>query len=392
MPWSVPSLLESRSMFCELVLVGGMSVSAACRRFRISRKTGYKWLDRYRKKGDAGLVDRGRSPGSVPHRAPIEFEHLVCRYKRQYPYWGPRKLHRVIYEDRPELVRVGISTIARILKRYGLVTPREPAIVYPTVTRFERGKSNELWQMDLKAIRMPDGSKRYIAGILDDHSRFVLGLWWLPDLTDKSVLACWIEAARRWGLPDQTLTDHGSQFRMVDGTTSAFRTHLWACGVQHVQGRVAHPQTQGKIERFWQTLNKELTPQLMQVSPESWERLTAQWLHQYNTRRPHESLGDNPPASRYRPSDRAYVEPDRDARIGSPDSVYRRVTPKGDIHMLGHRLMIGRGLAYWTVEARPLGDGCWHIYFRNHLLKEFVLTKPRTKSVTHVPAQVLPMS
>lgn len=392
MPWSVTSLTESRSMFCELVMVGGMSVSAACRRFGISRKTGYKWLDRYLRGGVAGLQDRRRCPVRRPHRVPVVFEHLVVRYKERYSYWGPRKLHRAIYEDRPELIRVGISTIARILERYHLVTPREPAVVYPTVTRFEREKPNELWQMDMKVIRMPDGTKRHVAGIIDDHSRFMLGLWWLPDLTDRSVLACWIDAARRWGLPDETLTDHGSQFRMVDGTTSAFRTHLWACGVQHVQGRVAHPQTQGKIERFWQTLNKELTSQLRQLSPVLWKRRTEQWLHQYNTRRAHESLGDNPPITRYRPSKRAYVEPDRDARVGHPDSVYRRVTPKGDIHMLGQRLAVGRGLAHWIVEARPVEDNRWLIYFHNHLLKEIVLTEPRTRSVTHAPAQVLPMS
>ena len=227
------------------------------------------------------------------------------------------------------LNRFSISTVARILARHGLVKPRDPKVVHPAVGRF--------------------------------------------------------------GLPRQTLTDHGAQFRMEDHATSAFRTYLWACGVQHTQGRVAHPQTQGKIERFWSTFQTELTPRLKQAKPETWERLTKQWLIQYNTLRPHESLDDMTPASRYRLSERTYVEPDRRDRIGRPESIYRRVSPCGTISLGGQRLMIGRGLAYWTVEARPLGNGCWHIYYRNHFLRGFLLSKP-IKSVTHVPVQVKPMS
>lgn len=388
MPWRVAGVIECRQAFCEFVTVAGVSVSAACKEFGISRKTGYKWLGRFQREGVAGLSDRRRRPRRRPGQAPSDLERLVVAYKKQYPYWGPRKLHRLVYQEHPEAVRVSISTVARILARHGLVIPREPPVVPPAVGRFERSEPNELWQMDMKAaLRLPNGSKRYVAGLLDDHSRYVLGLWWLDDLSDDSVLSCWVAAARRFGLPRQTLTDHGAQFRMEDHTTSAFRTYLWACGVQHTQGRVGHPQTQGKIERFWGTFQNELTPQLQQAAPETWERLTKQWLKQYNTYRPHESLDDMPPASRYRPSERTYVEPDRRARIGRPESIYRRVSPRGQISLGGQRLMIGRGLAQWTVEARPLGNGCWHIYFYNHFLREILLSKPR-ESVTHVPAHV----
>ena len=386
MPWRVTGLIECRREFCELVTQIG--VSAACRKFDISRKTGHKWLNRFRQYGVAGLSDRRRNPRRCPGRAPSKLEALVVTYKNRYPYWGPRKIHRLVYQDHPEAVRFSVSTVARILARHGLVIPRDPPVVHPAVGCFEHSKPNELWQMDLKMVlRLPDGSKRYVAGILDDHSRYVLGVWWLDDLTDNSVLSCWIAAVGRFGLPRLTLTDHGAQFRMEDHATSAFRTYLWACGVQHTQGRVAHPQTQGKIERFWSTFQTELTPRLKQAKPETWERLTKQWLIQYNTLRPHESLDDMTPASRYRPSERTYVEPDRRARIGHPESIYRRVSPRGRISLGGQRLMIGRGLAQWTVEARPLGNGCWHIYFRNHFLREFLLSKP-IKSVTHVPVQV----
>lgn len=388
MPWRVTGLIESRLEFCKLVIDSGVSVSAACAKYGVSRKTGYKWLNRYRRDGSSGLSDHRRRPRSCPWQASSKVESLVLDYKKQYECWGPRKLHRLIYQDHPEVPRCSISTVSRILARHGLVIPRERLIEFPPVERFERSNPNDLWQMDLKAaIRLPDGSKRYLVGVLDDHSRYVLGLWWLTNQTDEAVLSCWIAAARQYGLPKQTLTDHGSQFRMEDHTTSAFRTYLWACGVQHTQGRVGHPQTQGKIERFWGTFQKELAQQIKQAEPDSWERITNQWLKRYNTRRPHESLDDMTPDTRYRPSPRKYVKPDRRARIGRPESVYRRVNHKGYISMGGQHLSIGRGLAYWTVEARPLGNGCWHIYFRNHFLREFLLSKPK-QSVTHVPVQV----
>lgn len=388
MPWRVTAVEEIRRQFCEEILDTDQSVSEVCRRYGVSRKTGYKWLRRYRQDGSSGLADRRRRPRYSPLQAPSTVERLVIKLKKQYPYWGPRKLHRLLYEDYPDLDRVAISTIARILGRNNLVIPREEQVVHPTVVRFERAEPNELWQMDLKmALRQPDGAKRYVAGILDDHSRFVLGLWWLPDLTDRSVLACWIDAARRFGLPQQMLTDHGSQFRMEEHTTSAFRTYLWACGVDHTQGRVGHPQTQGKIERFWGTFQRELTPQLASTDPDQWAEVMEQWRIQYNNRRPHEALNDATPASRYRPSPRPYAEPDRRARIGQPTSIYRQVSVKGEISLGSRPVNIGRGLFGWVVEARPLGNGCWHIYFRNRFLREVMLTT-RPKGVTHVPVQV----
>ena len=388
MSWRFNTVESIRQSFCERVLKSGESVSSICRSFGISRKTGYKWLKRYRIAGEKGLSDKRRKPNRSPMRASADIEALVILLKKRYPYWGPRKLHRLLYQDYPDIEKVGISTIGRILARHGLVIPRQKPVEHPTVGSFERSDPNDLWQMDLKmAMRLSDGSRRYVAGILDDHSRYVLGLWWIPDISDASVLSCWIDAAKRYGLPTQTLTDHGAQFCMGNEMTSAFRIYLWACGVKHTQGRIGHPQTQGKIERFWGTFQRELTPQLKRSDSSEWSILSDAWLYQYNSIRPHESIGDRPPISRYHKSRREYTEPDYNARIGKDDSVYRRVSPDGRICLGGKRLTVGRGLAKWIVEMRPLGNGCWHAYFRNHFLKEFVLTES-VKGVTHVPEQL----
>ena len=227
------------------------------------------------------------------------------------------------------------------------------------------------------AVRCKGGSKIWVAGILDDYSRYVLGLWFLRDLTDSGVLSCWIKAARQYGIPRQTLTDHGAQFGMDDCATSTFRTYLWACKVQHIQGRVGHPQTQGKIERFWRTFNCELAPQLKESSSDHWPNLMENWRQQYNTLRPHESLGDLPPLSRYHPSERQFTEPNRHQRIGHQESIYRHVDLRGRISLGGQRHMIGRGLKGWVVEVRSPINGYWHIYFRNHFVKEIRLNNEK---------------
>lgn len=388
MPWSVRSMIENRKQFCIDVVESGVAISSACRNFGISRKTGYKWLSRYRHKGLRGLADQSRRPRHSPKRLNKRLEQCIVKMKRQYPYWGPRKIHRLARQKHEEIKFVSVSTVGRVLARYGLVTPREEPIVYPSVGRFERSTPNELWQMDLKvAIRNTGRPRIWVAGLLDDYSRYALGLWFLNDLTDESVLACWIRTASRYGLPNQTLTDHGAQFRMEDNATSAFRAYLWACKVQHIQGRVGHPQTQGKIERFWRTFQHELSPQLESTSSDLWPELMEQWREQYNTVRPHESLDDSPPSSRYNPSDKPYVEPDRFQRMGQPDSIYRHVDHRGRVSLGGQRHMVGRGLRGWLVEIRSQGNGCWHVYFHFHFIREIILTKP-IESVTHVPVQL----
>lgn len=395
MPWEERRVMTEREQFCETVVRAGATVSACCRQFGISRKTGYKWLRRYRANDKEAMSDRSRRPHRSPGRITATVEARIVALKHQYPYWGPRKLRRLLLAEVRWGVSVTVSGVARVLARHGLVIPVAPSTPV-VVQRFERREPNDLWQMDLKAAwRLSDGRKVYPVGILDDYSRYLLGLWLIPNQSDESVLHCWIAAVQRHGLPRQTLTDHGAQFGMNSQDSSAFRTYLTACGVQHLQGRVNHPQTQGKIERVWRTLRCELLNRLDTLSPDTWPLALETWRQQYNDLRPHESLGDEPPASRYHASTRPYVPPDRWAPVGHPDSLYRRVNSRGWISLGRYRWMVGRGYAGWTVEARSLGTRCWHIYFRNHFICEIIpeptpVTRStrKEKSVTYVPVQL----
>ncbi len=377
MAWKVKTLMSQRHKFCLLALEPDSNLSALCKQFDISRTTGHKWLQRYRSAGSSGLYDRSRRPHHSPSKVNSSVEAKVIALYQQYSFWGPRKLHRLLRDQLSVDQLPSRSTVARILGRHGLVKPRNPNPDWPSVGRFERATPNELWQMDLKSsIRLPDRHKIYPVAIIDDHSRYLLGLKMIPDQRDISTLNCWIAAVKENGLPDATLTDHGSQFRMVDEASSAFRVYLWACGVSHTQGRVAHPQTQGKVERFNRTLNTEVLSRHSYSDLASWQSCFDEWRHLYNHVRPHQALGDEPPISRYRLSDRPYTEPDRNKCEGEPSSVYRRVDGRGGISLGGQKLMVGRGYRSWMVENRPLGNGCWHIYFRGRFIREYLLTKP----------------
>ncbi len=379
MTWKAQDIMSQRYEFCLLASLPDANISALCKSFRISRDTGYKWLSRFRGLGKKGLSDRSRRPYRSPNKTSSDIEEVIIRLRRKYPYWGPRKLRAFLFNKTGARSSLpSVSTFARILHRNGMVASAEPAPSWPAVGRFERSLPNELWQMDLKAaMRLSDRSKIYPVGLLDDHSRYLVGLWMIPDQTDSRVLQCWIDAAAANGLPESTLTDHGSQFRTEDHVSSAFRTYLWACGVSHTQGRYAHPQTQGKIERFWRTLNTEVLRRNNYHDLSSWQSCFDDWRYHYNTIRPHQELGDLPPIKRYRPSKRTFKPPDPKAKVGENDSEYRKVDTRGQIILAQQRIMIGRGYSGWTVECRFKENGCWHIYFHNNLVREHILTQPR---------------
>lgn len=373
MPWRNNTVMSQRLEFIYCYQAGAQ-ISHLCSLFGISRKTGYKWLQRANSNDPDWCHDRSHRPHSIPNQTDPAIVARIITLRQQHPYWGPRKLWALLRDELPVERLPAMVTVSRILARNDLSKPSE-AVTFPTVSRFERSQPNELWQMDLKgAIRLANGRKAYPIAILDDHSRFLLTLKLVMSAEASPTLQTWIDAAQRYGLPVATLTDHGSQFRTEDDVTSAFRVFLWACEVQHAQGRIRHPQTQGKVERLWRTLNKELINQSNYGDAASWQMAFEDWRQQYNEVRPHQELGDRPPVTRYRASDRKFEYPTMTDRIGEAGSQYRVVNERGYIQLSKGYFMIGRGFSGWKVEARPLGTGFWHIYFRNRFIRELWVT------------------
>lgn len=308
MPWKVRCPMSERAEFVSLALVEGANIRELCRRFQVSAKTGYKWLQRHREYGAAGLGDRSRRPQGSPHVTGAEMTGEVIELRRKHPSWGGRKLKRRL-ED---LGREGVpsaSTITEILRRHQLLT--NPMSTNPPATqRFEHAHPNDLWQMDFKGhIGVTRGGRCHPLTVLDDHSRYALALQACENEQGETVQRILIELFRRYGMPRRMLMDNGSPWGDSGGEPwTRLTVWLLRLGVSVTHGRPYHPQTQGKEERFHRTLLVEvLRDRSFQDVPDC-QAAFDPWRRIYNHERPHEALGLAVPASRYRVSGRSYPE------------------------------------------------------------------------------------
>jgi len=301
MPWKSVSIMESRREFVRLAERGGVSIAELCRRFAISRETGFSYLRRYRQFGEAGLANRSRRPNSSPRRSAEALEARVLTARDEHPCWGGRKLARRLrdqgFDDVP-----APSTVTEILRRHGKLDPAE-AVKHRPAQRFERAAPNELWQMDFKGHFAMDQGRCHPLTLLDDHCRYSLGLFACGDETRETVQAHLTTVFRRYGMPQAMLSDNGSPWggSGADGYT-ALEVWLMRRGVRLYHGRAYHPQTQGKEERFHRTLNIEALQGRRFANLPACQAALDSFRHTYNEERPHEALGLAVPASRYRAS------------------------------------------------------------------------------------------
>jgi transposase InsO family protein len=375
MPWKAITPMSERLRFYQRVQEGERSMTALAQEFGISRKTAYKWKRRIEQDEETGAREHSRRPHSSPTATEPSVIIALRGLKAQYPMWGPRKLHRLLHDQLGDATP-SLSTVQRVLQREGLTTVRPPVPRHEAVGRFERPTPNDLWQTDFTApFPLANGQKLWPLPVLDDHSRYCLSLEVVTAPTSEAALAGFVKAAHAHGLPQQVLSDHGSAFGCSPATVSAFTAYLWALGLQHIQGRIAHPQTQGKTERFNRTLQEECLSRHAYSSVEDWNRCLEEYRQLYNTVRPHEALGDEPPASRYRLSAAPFHEPQKDLKEGEADWLYRKVDSSGKITLLSHPILAGKGLAGWTVGARYDGGGYWTLLFRGHALSQWHLAK-----------------
>lgn len=371
MSWQICDIMEARQSFIEDVLRNSLSMAEVCRRHGISRKTGYKWLDRYRLYGVDGLKDESKRPRSSPAQTSAEVEAKVLAIRELHPCWGGRKIRKVMQNEGLSIELLpAASTITNILRRNGKLGggTREGVATY---TRFERGAPNELWQMDFKGHFAMDGSQRcYPLTVLDDHSRYNLVLEACLNESRKGVQEILTRAFKRYGLPKEILCDHGSPWGSGFDSqgrkygTPGFEVWLTRLGIRLIHGRVRHPQTQGKEERFHRTFKAEV---LMRES--LWRDLTHcqnefnSWREIYNHKRPHESLDMETPGNRYQLSARCYPEilPPEESFYLEDDEL-RKVQSKGEINFQSGSFYIGAGYTGELIALRPTGELKWDVY------------------------------
>jgi transposase InsO family protein len=372
MPWNEVTTVILRAEFVRLAQNEDANISRLCERFQISRKTGYKWLARFRSQGDSGLSDQRRRPTSSPRRTRSDMESEVLRLRDQHPAWGGRKLHaRLIALKRKNIPSP--STITAILHRHDRIGP--DTVTPRPYIRFQRDRPNELWQMDFKGHFATATARCHPLTVLDDHSRYCVGLLACTNERTETVQTHLTTLFRCFGMPERMLCDNGPPWGTAGAETKWTGLTVWllklGIGISH--GRALHPQTQGKDERFHRTLNVEVIQRQVWADVEACQRRFDPWRQVYNHERPHESLEMAVPASRYSVSERAFPEVLREWEYHTTDAV-RKVSSDGTISYRGHEVKLGKAFRGERIAIRPTTtDGLLNVVFGIHKVAELDL-------------------
>lgn len=362
MPWQEVSIMSQRREFVMLAQAEGANISALCARYRISRKTGYKWLHRFTESGEAGLQEHSRRPRHVTYPTAPELEHAIIELRHRHPAWGARKLYGRLealgHRDLP-----APSTIHGILKRRGLIPPLAGVNSQPW-QRFEHAAPNLLWQMDFKGHIPLQTARCHPLTVLDDHSRFSLGLRACANEQGETVKTELIRIFEQYGLPNAMTMDNGAPWGSEAAHPYTTLTLWLMClNIRVTHSRPYHPQTQGKDERFHRTLKLEVLHRPPFDDLIHAQHCFDEWREVYNFERPHEALGQQVPASRYRPSVRPFPRTLPPIEYG-PDDIVRKVQCKGEFSFRGHSFRVSKCFHGYPIALRPtLEDGKFSIYF-----------------------------
>lgn len=388
MSWKASCVMEERMKFVVESLKEERSMASLCREFEVSRKTAYKWLARYHSQGPPGLTDRSRRPHTSPQETDEETRTAVLAYKQSHMDMGPKKIRAVLTRQHPERPWPAASTIGDLLKGEGLVVARgRRRRVMPSSRPLAHANGpNTVWCADFKGwFRTGNGRRCTPLTISDAYSRYLLRCQGLGGFTGYGTVRPLFEAVfREYGLPLAIRTDNGPPFASL-GLEGLSRLAVWwlRLGITPERIKPGHPEQNGRHERMHRTLKEgAITPpaKTLRAQQHAFER----FIHYYNEERPHESLGQCPPASAYGSSARSY--PTRLLPTDHyPDSwPIRKVKNSGRIKWRGHELFLTAPLTGHYVGFQPLDDHRWLIHFMTQALA--VLDEKRMKIRPLTPA------
>lgn len=367
MAWGTAEVSERRLQFVVRASSGKEEMKALCAEFQISRPTGYLWLERYR--SSAKLQDLGehsRRPRRSPNATGAAIQNRLLELRRQYPEWGARKLAVLLAREGLALPRI---TAHRILLRHGLIAAQDR--IQPAVKRFEREAPNQLWQMDFKG--MPEARKECLPLVLlDDHSRYLVGLFHLHSTAGEPVRQKLEQAFLEHGMPEAMLMDHGTPWwNMQSGSGWTWLT-VWLMrhGIRLYLSGIRHPRTQGKIERLNGSMERAMRRR-PKPDGESWQAWLDRHRQEHNQVRPHEALAMEVPAAHWSPSARRFERDPRPWDYAQPENV-RLVRENGSIGLRGKCYFVSRALIGERVQLEFF-DHRAVVYFCRTPVREFDL-------------------
>lgn len=364
-PWTVTDPMLQRARLVALHAEGLHSVAELAARFGVSRKTAYKWIDRYAKGGTDALADRSHVARSHPARTPPEIEALIVEARQKHPTWGPRKLVPWIAKRYPDAALPAPSTVGTILKRHGLTEPRRRRRVaaHPGSRPLVADAPGDVWTADYKGqFKTRDGVYCFPLTVCDAHSRYILACEGHGSVKQTGALRVFDRLFREHGLPRSIRTDNGVPFatQAICGL-SRLSVRWIKLGITPDRIEPGKPQQNGQHERMHRTLRAETAR-----PPEA--RMTAQqrrfdaWRTEFNDERPHDGLGGDTPTSRYaaspRPMPEVLPEPEYPAH-----AEIRRVSRCGTFKMKGRQRFLSQALANETIAFEEVADGIWSVSF-----------------------------
>lgn len=366
MPWKVSGPMNDRMRFV-VRLEQGERMTDLCREFGISRKTGYKFEERYKALGPIGLYDEPRAPERIPHRTSDEVVARIVGLKKEHPTWGPKKV-KVELERREVGVRIPApSTVGEILLRHGLVTRRKRNHTTPPAFQERHGSKgpNDLWCVDFKGqFRLGSGDYCYPLTVTDHFSRYLIGCEGLDSTQGGPAKAVFQSLFQKYGLPDAIRTDNGPPFasRGLAGLT-ALSGYWLKLGIRLERIEPGHPEQNGRHERMHLTLKQATTRPAAKNMLQQQEQFD-RFEKEFNNERPHEGIEMKRPADLYQPSSRSLPTEIREPEYPLHDQT--RTVNRG-----GHVLFEGRGTSFFlgyalvgeVVGLREVDDGRWLVSF-----------------------------
>jgi transposase InsO family protein len=376
--------MSEKQRFFEANESRDVPFSALCAQFGISRKTGYKWLERYREFGRSGLADQSRAPLRHPNETPEDVVAALLEVRRAHPTWGPRKIAAWLQRHEPDVRVPATSTIGAVLRRHGLTAPRRrgSGAVGRSNPALTTGDGvNDVWAIDFKGqFRLANGIVCWPLTVTDDRSRYIVQLQALTSSKFRQVYPVMLGTFRTFGLPRVIRSDNGSPFASrAPGGLSAFSVWLLRLGIRHERITPGRPTENSRHERMHRTLKAEtVRPPARSIVDQ--QRRFAMFRKVFNDERPHESLDMGVPADAYRRADRSY--PSRLARPNyGKDFVTKTVHPNGVASFRGRKVLCGFNLQGLDVGFREIDDDVWEVMFFDYLVGVADLRHQRTGQV-----------